>query len=773
MYVVTDAAQGPANNGSLLDLTATSGDFDWMLQSEVNWDDDLGLFDDAPDIFPADFAGSDLTPSLRRYLDAALIANGWLPVVVSSPASGGQSAGKRPVGDDWQHGPFDVASVAARRKHNPLATNTGILCGATVGADNDLRDPEHAAAVNTLVKECLGDTGFQRVGAKGAMLVYANEVPIRKIAVRQAGADKTLFEFLGTGTQFVAYGEHPDGMAYRWLAQEPLTSETWELPRVTPEQIRDCTKRIVDYLIATGAYVGVHATGDIGADRELLKPAGSAGEPVTPEQLREMLAYIKPAAPMGEGEWLGLGLMLRHGQVPVEPAQTGEWFIELLDDWTSGKLWRERTKGEFTNPLYDGLEGTLDRLDGGNRERQPSRTAGNTTIGTVILRAKEAGYGAVKASDLYDKAGIRSKHEDGNETYGSRWDNVTARSPWDGWHQPPATFWDKDETLPRSPDGNVVMDYAGYAQHKTNVVVVECLEAVRDHGAKVLFCAGEAAHQFETERLPAACQAIGMDIEILTGSFWVAPICPDLRDPADVAGLFQWAASQGIEPSIVVVDTLAEATVGAEENSQKDVGPIMRQSYRIAKHWKALVRLIHHKTKSARPGEGGPRGGGGFAGGLDGMRECIYHEKDGTVEIWAEKVKGARAHFSIYRGTPKILVRNPVTGTTKEIMTVKRLTEAEQKAAAKKTEPTRGTVTGSAIGKALAYLKAVEGVSVPTPMLAGAIAGNGADKHTVAAVVKALGRGIADGSFLPYVTFMPDAGSRKPARWSLPDAQEE
>ena len=359
------------------------------------------------------------------------------------------------------------------------------------------------------------------------------------------------------------------------------------------------------------------------------------------------------------------------------------------------------------------------------------------------------------------------------ETYGSRWANVTARSPWDGWHQPPATFWDTDKTLPRSPDGNVVMDYAGYAQHKTNVVVVECLEAVRDHGAKVLFCAGEAAHQFETERLPAACQAIGMDIEILTGSFWVAPICPDLRDPADVAGLFQWAASQGIEPSIVVVDTLAEATVGAEENSQKDVGPIMCQSYRIAKHWKALVRLIHHKTKSARPGEGGPRGGGGFAGGLDGMRECIYHEKDGTVEIWAEKVKGARAHFSIYRGTPKILVRNPVTGTTKEIMTVKRLTEAEQKAAAKKTEPTRGTVTGSAIGKALAYLKAVEGVSVPTPMLAGAIAGNGADKHTVAAVVKALGRGIADGSFLPYVTFMPDAGSRKPARWSLPDAQEE
>ena len=100
-----------------------------------------------------------------------------------------------------------------------------------------------------------------------------------------------------------------------------------------------------------------------------------------------MMAFIDPTK-LSEESWLGLALMLRHGQVPLEPAQSVDWFIELLDDWTSGRLWAERTDDKtFANPHYRDLDSTLSRL--GN---SPRKDGNRTTIGTVIHKAREAGY---------------------------------------------------------------------------------------------------------------------------------------------------------------------------------------------------------------------------------------------------------------------------------------------------------------------------------------------------------------------------------------------
>src|ERR1700732_3005020 len=109
--------------------------------------------------------------------------------------------------------------------------------GSVVGVDNDLINPEHAAALDEIVEHFLGTTPLKRRGSKGAMLCYYNRTPIRKLTLTAAD-DTRLFEILGDGQQFVAYGMHPKGMDYEWIGDgDPATVPLADLPGVTPQQL--------------------------------------------------------------------------------------------------------------------------------------------------------------------------------------------------------------------------------------------------------------------------------------------------------------------------------------------------------------------------------------------------------------------------------------------------------------------------------------------------------------------------------------------------------
>lgn len=113
----------------------------------------------------------------------------------------------------------------------------------------------------------------------------------------------------------------------------------------------------------------------------------------------------------------------------------------------------------------------------------------------------------------------------------------------------------------------------------------------------------------------------------------VLPDVPDLTDPAMVEELTTTMIKHDVK--VVVIDTLARATVGLEENSAKDMGVAMAALKRIADATGAAVIVVHHTGKS-----GGYRGSSAIEAAADAM---ILVEKVTplTLDLKATKVKEA------------------------------------------------------------------------------------------------------------------------------------
>ena len=73
---------------------------------------------------------------------------------------------------------------------------------------------------------------------------------------------------------------------------------------------------------------------------------------------------------------------------------------------------------------------------------------------------------------------------------------------------PPLSYWDENETLPRSNMGGCVGFLVGqFGSYKTGTTIMMALDAIKRHGARVLFIAAEDANGVAKMRLPAACKA--------------------------------------------------------------------------------------------------------------------------------------------------------------------------------------------------------------------------------------------------------------------------
>jgi hypothetical protein len=130
---------------------------------------------------------------------------------------------------------------------------------------------------------------------------------------------------------------------------------------------------------------------------------------------------------------------------------------------------------------------------------------------------------------------------------------------------PDLEFYDADGLLPMSPEGAIVILYGDSGSHKTNVASALVLDAIFDRGARVCYAAGEGAYGMRKVRVPAHCRARRITTDHLTGRFRVSPAVPLLAQPDDVDAFIE--AQDDLLPDIVVLDTLATATAGEDENA--------------------------------------------------------------------------------------------------------------------------------------------------------------------------------------------------------------
>lgn len=96
--------------------------------------------------------------------------------------------------------------------------------------------------------------------------------------------------------------------------------------------------------------------------------------------------------------------------------------------------------------------------------------------------------------------------------------------------------------------------------------------------------------------------------------------------------------AENLDEGVIVIDTLAQAATGADENSSVDMGQIISNAQRLQRMTGGLVLLIHHVGKDASRGQ---RGHSSLLGALDASIEV---KNPATGRLWvSDKVKDGAA----------------------------------------------------------------------------------------------------------------------------------
>lgn len=159
--------------------------------------------------------------------------------------------------------------------------------------------------------------------------------------------------------------------------------------------------------------------------------------------------------------------------------------------------------------------------------------------------------------------------------------------------------------------------------------------------ARVIYIALEGTM---VERLAAYRKHHVLAAADLDGMTFVERVAFDLRKSEDVGELIADIRAQIAGYTghfLILVDTLARATPGANENSSEDMGAAIAAAERIANEFGSLVGLIHHCGKDPARGS---RGWSGMLGACDVEILCERNERRRTLTF--TKVKDAEDGFA-------------------------------------------------------------------------------------------------------------------------------
>jgi hypothetical protein len=121
----------------------------------------------------------------------------------------------------------------------------------------------------------------------------------------------------------------------------------------------------------------------------------------------------------------------------------------------------------------------------------------------------------------------------------------------------------------------------------------------------------------------------------------------------------------GVEPTMIVVDTVARAMSGANENSAEDMGRFIRNLDRLRTRWGCTVLTIHHTGHDPNNQERG-RGSSSFRAALDS--EMVIKPGEPELTIKATKCKDWREPLplSLRRVEVEVLLSQPDGTQTRE-----------------------------------------------------------------------------------------------------------
>ena len=160
---------------------------------------------------------------------------------------------------------------------------------------------------------------------------------------------------------------------------------------------------------------------------------------------------------------------------------------------------------------------------------------------------------------------------------------------------------------------------------------------------------------YQTEAVPATYLALegqaGVSQRVLASSvsrgepserFKVIAQDFSLTNPDDVNELAACLVQSGRQGGVLIIDTLARATAGLDENASRDMGQVIQAVSKLQSLVGGLVILVHHTGKTDRKG---PRGHSSFLAALDAaiLVEAKARRRTWTVDK-AKDAKDGTAH---------------------------------------------------------------------------------------------------------------------------------
>ena len=553
--------------------------------------------------------------------DVALIVNGYEPI---------PTKGKIPVAKGWRTRLMTMEAVFAERARYPGALNTGLRTGRLVGVDIDIIPADHVEAIKHLATAVLGHTLHERIGAKGAMLCYRNETPISKITVSGSHPNHSgKIEILGLGQQFVAYGIHPDiERPYTWINAlrdaEPLRTPLDKLPEVTPEKLRDFAEQAAKLMAGLG-YAGAKVSGNGEATERVVLDGPVDVEFDTPLSIERSRNWLRDLIARGDVAIEGKGGDTRTYLVATILRDFG---LSAKTAWEM--LLEPGGWNEHCDPPWEPKELAVKVRNAYKYAKNPP---GEYAASFSPIELPEPGTVAATPSRSVDKRAGR---------FCGMWPDEYEALP-------ELTFWDTDKTLPRCPGGCIAIVYGEFGSHKTNTVLTMALDAVLGQDARVCYAAGEGAHGVGKQRIPAHCVARGITTKDLRDRLRIVPAVPLFASSDEVVEFIE--AQKDFHPDIVVIDTLATAIAGEDENSSTAAAFLTANgpAGRIRDAFNALVIFPAHQGKDAAKKV---RGHSGFMGNADVVLHVDADKRTGAIKVTVEKMRDNRDGFSIFFKVP-------------------------------------------------------------------------------------------------------------------------
>ena len=338
-----------------------------------------------------------------------------------------------------------------------------------------------------------------------------------------------------------------------------ITDAANTLLDVTPEVVALCAQRF-----------GRSEPAPVNTSDSTVAPIG-----LSHQQLQDALDVLDPS--IGHDEWLRVGMALHH-------ETNGERF-DLWDDWSAG------------GSQYPGSEALQARWDSFGRGGQRP-----TTAHALVNMANEQGARIELAQLSADDFSVIP---------------VEPPAP-----AKPLKFrlWSVQELVERKPPGWIIKDVAPQAELMVifgesgagkSFVVLDMFAAVargapwlgnRTRRGKVVYVVAEGRASFGS-RVKAYCEAYGVlasELDDLT----VIADTPNLLQKDDAAEIVRSMVAAG-GASVIVIDTFAQVTPGANENAAEDVGKALANCKAIHRATGALIVLVHHAGKDQSRGARG------------------------------------------------------------------------------------------------------------------------------------------------------------------------